>query len=312
MISPGKTWSGAVGGLIAVLLIGWAATVLAGGAAPRAMLIALVVYCGSTAWTIWISFTNSRMLPNSNFVGWRQYLSLAGNERWIVSVHNLFIFGGLFIVAALALGFLLAVLIDQRIRGETLLRSMFLYPFSMSFIVTGLAWRWLLDPTLGIQKIGRDMGFAGFQFDWLVRQDRVIYALVFAAVWHAAGLVMAIMLAGLRGVDPEIWKATKIDGIAPWRAYIMIIAPMLGGSFATATVLLATSVVRLYDLTVAMTNGGPGIASEVPAKFVMDHMFERGNIGLATAAATSMLVTIAAVVTPLLYWQNRNRGTGHG
>ncbi len=277
-----------------------------------ALLIALVVYCGSTAWTVWISLTSSRMLPNSVFVGLRQYVSLADNERWLVSVRNLGLFGGLFLLAAITIGFLLAVMIDQRVRAETLMRSIFLYPFSMSFIVTGLAWRWLLDPTLGIEKIGHDLGFAGFRFDWLVRQDRVIYTLVFAAVWHASGLVMAIMLAGLRGIDPEIWKAARVDGLPPWRTYLVIIVPMLRGSFATALVLLATSVVRLYDLSVAMTNGGPGIASEVPAKFVMDYLFERANIGLATAAATSMLITIVAVVGPWLYWQQRRAAAaGH-
>ena len=270
-----------------------------------ALLIALVAYCGAMGWTIWISFTNSRMLPSSVFVGLRQYGSLAVNERWLTSVQNIFIFGVLFIAAALALGFLLAALIDQRVRGESLLRSVFLYPFSMSFIVTGLAWRWLLDPTFGVQKIGRDLGFATFSFDWLVRPQRVIYTLVFAAVWHAAGLVMAIMLAGLRGVDPEIWKATRVDGIPSWRVYLFIIIPQMRGSFATALILLAVSVARLYDLSVAMTNGGPGIASEVPAKFVMDHLFDRGNVGLATAAATSMLITVVAVLAPLLYWQYR-------
>ena len=276
-----------------------------------AMLIALVVYCGTTGWTVWISLTSSRMLPSSVFVGLRQYESLFSNERWQVSVSNLALFGTLFIVSALAVGFVLAVLIDQRIRGEDLLRSIFLYPFSMSFIVTGLAWRWILDPTLGIQKLLQDIGLQGAKFDWLVQQDRVIYCLLFAAIWHAAGLVMAIMLAGLRGVDPDIWKAAQVDGLPAWRVYLQIIAPMLGGSFATATILLATSVVRLYDLSVAMTNGGPGIASEVPAKFVMDHLFERGNIGLATAAATSMLATIAAVVVPWMLWQQRARGGRH-
>jgi glucose/mannose transport system permease protein len=276
-----------------------------------ATLIALVVYCGAMGWTIWISLTNSRMLPSSVFVGLRQYASLKDNERWQVSVFNLVVFGALFILAALALGFLLAVLIDQRVRAESLLRSVFLYPFSMSFIVTGLAWRWLLDPTLGIQKLLHDLGFANAQFDWLVRQDRVIYCLVIAAIWHASGLVMAIMLAGLRGVDPELWKAARVDGLPPWRVYLQVIVPILGGSFATATVLLATSVVRLYDLSVAMTNGGPGIASEVPAKFVMDHLFERGNVGLAAAAATSMLITTAAVVAPLLYWRAHNAAPRH-
>ncbi len=270
-----------------------------------AMIIALAVYCGSTIWTIWISLTNSRMLPNNNFVGLRQYESLLANERWVVSVGNLALFGTMFVVISLALGFLLAVLIDQRVRGEDLFRSMFLYPFSMSFIVTGLAFRWVLHPTLGLSKLAADLGFGAVQFDWLVRQDRVIYTLVAAAVWHAAGLVMAIMLAGLRGVDQEIWKATRIEGIPAWRTYLFIVLPMLKGSFATATILMATSVVRLYDLSVAMTSGGPGIASEVPAKFVMDHLFERANVGLATAAATSMLITVVAIIAPLMYWQNR-------
>ena len=207
------------------------------------------------------------------------------------------------------LGFVLAALIDQRVRGENLLRSVFLYPFSMSFIVTGLAWRWLLDPTFGIEKVMRDLGLAAFHFDWIVRPERAIYTLVAAAVWHAGGLVMAIMLAGLRGVDPEIWKATRVDGIPAWRVYLFIIVPLLRGSFATAIMLLATSVARLYDLSVAMTNGGPGIASEVPAKFVMDHLFDRGNVGLATAAATTMLITVVAVIAPLLYWQQSRPGT---
>jgi glucose/mannose transport system permease protein len=273
-----------------------------------AMLIVVVAYLGCTAWTVWISLTASRMLPNSTFVGLHQYASLMGNERWQVSVANLAVFGTLFLVASLALGFLLAVAIDQRVSAENTLRSIFLYPFSMSFIVTGLVWQWLLNPSFGIEKMVRDLGFDGFRFDWIVRQDTVIYCLVFAAVWHAAGLVMAIMLAGLRGIDEDIWKAARIDGLPPWRVYFSIAIPMLGPSFATASVLLATSVVRLYDLSVAMTNGGPGLASEVPAKFVMDHLFERGNLGLATAAATSMLITVAAVVAPWLYWQSRQRG----
>jgi glucose/mannose transport system permease protein len=272
-----------------------------------AMLVMAVVYVGCTAWTIWISFTGSRMLPNSNFVGLRQYASLMSNERWQVSVVNLAVFGGLFLVASLVLGFLLAVAIDQRVRAEDTLRSIFLYPFSMSFIVTGLVWQWMLNPSFGIEKMVRDFGFDWFRFDWIVRQDAVIYTLVFAAVWHAAGLVMVIMLAGLRGIDEDIWKAARIDGLPPWRVYLSIVIPMLGASFATASVLLATSVVRLYDLSVAMTNGGPGMASEVPAKFVMDHLFERGNLGLATAAATSMLITLAAVIVPFLYWQSRHR-----
>src|SRR5215467_8875939 len=139
----------------------------------------------------------------------------------------------------------------------------------MSFIVTGLVWQWLLNPTYGIEKLVRNWGLETFRFDWIVRQETAIYTLAIAAVWHATGLVMAIMLAGLRGIDDDIWKAARIDGLRPRQVYVSIIAPMLGPSFATAAVLLSASVVRLYDLCVAMTNGGPGLASEVPAKFVM-------------------------------------------
>jgi glucose/mannose transport system permease protein len=272
-----------------------------------AFAVLLVVYIGATGWTIWISLTNSRMLPGNVFVGLRQYDSLFANERWQVSVHNLLIFGSLFVIASLALGFLLAVAIDQRVRGENLLRSLYLYPFSMSFVVTGLVWQWLLNPTLGIEKLVRGLGFDAFRFDWIVQQDMAVYTLVIAAVWHASGLAMAILLAGLRGIDEDIWKAARVDGLKTWRVYVSIIAPMLGASFATAAVLLSTSVVRLYDLVVAMTNGGPGLASEVPAKFVMDHLFERQNLGLATAAATTMLITVAAVAAPFLYWQSKRQ-----
>ncbi len=280
---------------------------VAGLALVPALAILAVAYVGSTGWTIWISFTASRMLPNSNFVGLRQYETLLNNDRWLVSSHNLAIFGTLMVLGALAVGLILAIAIDQRVRAENLLRSVFLYPFSMSFVVTGLAWQWMLNPTHGIQKLVRSWGFNDFQFDWIVRQDTVIYTLVIAGVWHASGLVMAIMLAGLRGIDDEIWKASRVDGIPAWRTYISIVIPMLGASFATAGVLLSASVVRLYDLAVAMTNGGPGLASEVPAKFVMDHLFERGNLGLAAAAATSMLVTVVAIAAPLLYARARTR-----
>ena len=275
-----------------------------------ATLVVLVVYVGCTIWSIRISLTNSRILPNNQFVGLRQYESLFANERWQVSIVNLAIFGVLFILAAIVVGFLLAILLDQKIRGENILRSIYLYPFSMSFVVTGLVWQWMLSPTNGFERVVKDLGFPDFRFDWIVDQQMVIYTVVIAAVWHAAGLVMAIALAGLRGIDVEIWKATRIDGIPTWRAYVSIVLPMLKASVGTCVVLLSISVVRLYDLVVAMTHGGPGIASEVPAKFVIDYLFERQNIGLATAATTVMLMTVLAVLAPWAYLQVRRNQRG--
>ncbi len=277
--------------------------------APAALVV-LVVYVGCVLWSVWISMTNSRILPNTNFIGLRQYESLFSNSRWDISVVNLALFGLFFLVIAIALGFLLAILIDQRVRCESLFRSIFLYAYSMSFIVTGLVWHWLLNPTLGVQQLVRNQGFENFKFDWIVDQDRVIYTVVAAAVWHGSGLVMAIALAGLRGIDEDIWKAARIDGIPTWRTYVSIVLPMLKATFATCFVLLSIGVVRLYDLVVALTGGGPGNASEVPAKFIMDHLFERQNIGMATAASTVMLVTVLAVVAPWLYLQHRRSVNG--
>jgi glucose/mannose transport system permease protein len=272
--------------------------------APAAMVV-LVVYLGCTIWAIGISMTASRILPGGRFVGLEQYAALFGNERWQVSIGNLAIFGVLFVVAAIVLGFSLAILLDQKIRGEDFFRSIYLYPYSMSFVVTGLVWQWMLTPGSGIEKMVRDFGFAGFRFDWIVDQSMVVYTLVLAAVWQASGVIMAIALAGLRGIDEEIWKAVRIDGIPAWRAYISIILPMMRGSIGTCVVLLSISVVRLYDLVVAMTKGGPGVASEVPAKFVMDYLFTRQNIGLATAGTTVMLMTVLAVLAPYAYLQYR-------
>lgn len=265
----------------------------------------LFAYVGTVGWSVWISFTSSRTLPSSNFVGLAQYERLFETERWIVSLHNVVIFGVLFIVACLVIGFLLAVFIDQKVAGEGALRTIFLYPYAMSFVATGLVWQWMLNPQLGLQSTMRGLGWDSFTFDWIVSQDKVIYAVVIAAVWQASGLVMALLLAGLRGIDDSLWKAARIDGIPRWRVYVSIVLPMLGPAIATAFVLLAVGVVKVYDVVVAMTQGGPGTASEVPAKFIMDYLFQRANIGLASAASTVLLLTVVALLAPYLYAKSR-------
>jgi glucose/mannose transport system permease protein len=266
-----------------------------------AAVIVVVAYLGCMLWTARLSFTSSKLLPKLDFVGLAQYRRLFENERFIVSVENIAVFGVLYLIGALVVGFLLAVFIDQRVRGEAPFRTIYLFPYSMSFVVTGLAWQWLLNPTLGLEKLVRDLGFTSFTFDWIVNQQMVIYTLVIAGLWHASGLVMAILLAGLRGIDADLWKAARVDGIPTWRVYLSVVLPLLGPMIVTVVVLLSVQVARLYDLVVAMTRGGPGVASEVPAKFVMDHLFERNNIGLATAAATMMLVAVLCILAPWFY-----------
>lgn len=264
-------------------------------------LIVIFAYLGTIVWTIRISFTSSGIFPHYNWVGWKQYDRLFHTHRWTISVENFAIFGVIFIVGCLVLGFLLAVFLDQKIRGEGLFRTIFLYPYAMSFIVTGLVWQWILNPTLGLQKTFHGWGWTSFDFDWLARGDRAIYLVGFAGIWQSAGLVMAILLAGLRGIDEDLWKAGRVDGIPAWRIYLSVVIPMLSSMFVTAIVLLGIAVVKVYDLVVAMTGGGPGISTEVPAKFVIDYLFNRQNIALATAAATVMFVAVLVVVAPWLY-----------
>ncbi len=272
-------------------------------------LITLVCFYGCAVWTAYISLTRSSFFPNYEFSGIAQYTRLFSTERWNVAYANMFIFGVLLVAGALALGIILALMIDRNVRGEGFFRTIMLYPLAMSFIVTGLAWQWVLSPSIGVQHFVRDLGFPDFTFDWVARQDRAIYTLVFAGVWHQAGLIMAIMLAGLRGVDRDIWKATRIEGIPVWRVYLGIVLPMLRPLVVTCVVLLSVAVVKSYDLVVAMTGGGPGFASDLPGKFVVEFSFERANIGQASAAAVVMLGSIFAALAPYFYIEMRRKAT---
>jgi glucose/mannose transport system permease protein len=276
---------------------------------PMALTV-LLAYLGTMLWTARVSVSSSRTFPASDFVGASQYIRLFNNERWLLSLQNVAVYGVLFIIACLVIGFLLAVFIDQKVMAEGALRTIFLYPYAMSFVATGLIWQWILNPELGIQEVLHQMGFTEAKFDWIVDQDMAIYTIVIATVWQASGLVMALMLSGLRGVDEELWKAARIDGIPRWRVYVSIVLPMLGASVSTAFVLLFVMVVKVFDSVVAMTQGGPGTASEVPAKFIMDYLFGRANIGLASAASIVLLSTVLAIVAPLYFVRNRRAAKG--
>lgn len=269
--------------------------------------VTLFAFVLCVLWSIQLSFTSSKIFPAYDYVGFKQYIRLFTNERWATSFDNMLIFGVCLISGALVLGFLLAVLVDQSVKWEGVWRTIFLYPNALSFVVTGLAWQWLLNPSLGLPELIRHMGWPDFRLNLLGEEKTAIYAVSIAAIWQASGLVMALCLAGLRGIDPEIWKATQIDGVPRWRVYLHVVVPMLGPIFFTSIVLLSLSVVKGFDLVVAMTNGGPGIATEVPAKFVIDHMQVRANVGLAMAGATIMLISVIAALAPWAYVQKRRK-----
>ena len=272
------------------------------------LICALLFVYGFILWTAWLSFTESRILPRYDFAGLVQYIALFANDRWWIALKNLAIFGSLFIFFCLAIGLLLAILLDQRIRAEGFLRSIYLYPMALSFIVTGTAWRWILNPGLGFEHVVRQLGFEHFTFDWIVTPGMSIYAVVIAGAWQSTGFVMALFLAGLRGIDDAIIKAAQVDGAGPVRIYTSIIIPSLRPVFFSSLIILGHIAIKSFDLVMALTGGGPGFSSDLPATFMYTFAFNRNQIGLGAASAMMMLMTVIAIIVPMIYSETRRRG----
>lgn len=273
---------------------------------PSFLAIILFVY-GFIAWTAWISFTKSRLMPKYDIVGFIQYDRLFDSPRWDVAINNLFIFGFLFILISMFLGLIIAIFLDQKIRIEGALRTIYLYPMALSLIVTGTAWKWMLNPGLGLEAVIKNLGFNNFTFDWLINPDFAIYTVVIAGVWQASGFVMALFLAGLRSVDQEIIKAAQVDGVPTVKIYTAIIIPSMTPVFLSAFIVLAHLAIKSFDLVIALTGGGPGYATDLPATYMYTMAFSRGDIGQAASSAIIMMIVVFSVVVPYLYSELRNK-----
>ncbi|MDC1297570.1 sugar ABC transporter permease [Octadecabacter sp.] len=274
--------------------------------APSFIAVMVFVY-GFIGWTAWVSLTRSRLMPRYEFDSFIQYERLADSPRFETAMVNLATFGTLFIVIAMVLGLLLAILLDQKIRTEGAIRTIYLYPMALSMIVTGTAWKWILNPELGIEATVKGWGFANFKFNWLVDPDMAIYTVVLAAVWQSSGFVMALFLAGLRSVDEEIIKAAQVDGIPTWRVYSAIIIPSMAPIFLSAFIVLAHLAIKAFDLVIALTGGGPGYATDLPATYMYAMAFSRGDIGQAASSAMVMMLVVFTIVVPYLYSELRTK-----
>ena len=268
-------------------------------------LASLIFVYGFISWTAWVSLTRSKLLPRYDIVGFIQYDRLFDSPRWDTALSNLCVFGFLFIVISIILGLLLAIMLDQKIRTEGVIRTIYLYPMALSLIVTGTAWKWILNPGLGLEATVRGWGWEEFVFDWLVDPDMAIFTVVIAGVWQASGFVMALFLAGLRSVDQEIIKAAQVDGIPIWRIYSSIIIPSMAAIFLSAFIVLAHLAIKSFDLVIALTGGGPGYATDLPATYMYTMAFSRGNIGQAASSAMVMMAVVFAIVVPYLYSELR-------
>ncbi len=265
-------------------------------------------------WTLYISLSNSTLLPTYKFIGFENYASLWGNRRWGVAYTNLFVFSAFYVVLAMIIGLMLAILIDQKVRGESVWRTIFLYPLAVSFIVTGTVWGWLYNPGSGFQFLINSMGWTSFKFALTTDRNYAIYAIVATGIWQSSGFAMALFLAGLRSVDGDIVKAAQIDGASVFRTYRRVILPVIGPIFLAVAVVLLQFAIKTFDLAVALTNSGPGISTTFPATYVYDLMFQRGQIGEGAAAAMMILAALAVVLVPYALYLSWSRGkeAGHG
>lgn len=274
--------------------------------APSVAVTLLFVY-GFILFTVVLSFTGSRMLPRYDFVGFTNYAKLFALEHWWTAIGNIAIFATLYIGICTAIGLMLAIFLDQKIRGEGVLRPIYLYPMALSFIVTGTAWKWFLDPGIGLERTMHLWGWESFSFTWIKDSEMAIYTIVIAAVWQTSGFVMAMFLAGLRGIDNEILKAAQIDGASGFALYRRIVIPILRPAFLSAFVILFHLAIKSYDLVIALTGGGPGRATELPATFMYSYTFTRNQMGIGASSAVIMLMTIAAIMVPYLYAELKER-----
>jgi glucose/mannose transport system permease protein len=289
------------------------------------------VFVGGTLWTVMFSFTSIKILPLftpaewwDKFSGFANYTRLFNSSRWMDcpaltqigtdawqlkcagAFPNVVTYAIFFITIVMTLGFIIAVLMDQKIRAEGVFRTIYLYPFALSFIVTGHVWAWIFSPEYGLQKAVRGLGWESFSFGWIADQKMVMYAIVIAGIWQGTGFVMALMLAGLRGIDEEIWKAARIDGIPTWRTYVQIVLPMMKPVLVTTFVFVASGAIRIYDLVLATTDGGPGVSSDVPSRYIYQNF--TANLGQSLAASTVMLLSMAVILIPWIRLEFGKKG----
>ena len=268
-------------------------------------LVSIVFVYGFILWTAWVSLTKSKLMPRYELQGFFQYERLFDSVRWETALSNLFVFGFLFISISIILGLILAIFLDQRIRTEGVIRTIYLYPMALSLIVTGTAWKWILNPGLGLEATVKSLGWVDFSFDWLVDPEMAIYTVVLAGVWQASGFVMALFLAGLRSIDQEVIKAAQIDGIPTWRIYSSVIIPSMTSVFLSSFIVLSHLAIKSFDLVISLTGGGPGYATDLPATFMYTMAFSRGNLGQAASSAMIMMMIVFAIVVPYLYSELR-------
>jgi glucose/mannose transport system permease protein len=272
---------------------------------PSIILIAIFVYF-FIFWTGFISLTDwNDIFPSFNIVGLGNYIELFQNFRFQISMKNTLVFTALFLVSSLILGFLLAIFLDQKIRGENIFRNIYLFPMAISFVVTGVVWRWILNPgtinnPVGLNQILDKIGLSFLKSGWYTDPKIGIKAVVIAAVWQMSGYVMAMYLAGIRGIPSELFEAAQVDGANMWQVYRYIVLPLLRPITLGAIIILGHISLKIFDLVVAMTGSGAGFSCDVPALFMYDTTFRGNHFAQGASIAIILLLMVGVLIIPYL------------
>jgi len=273
---------------------------------PSIVAVGIFVY-GFISWTSFISFVKwNNVIPDYTLVGFENYRKLFANMRFQIDLHNTLVFTIIFVTSCLLIGLLLAVLIDQRIKGEGIFRNLFLLPMALSFIVSGVIWRWLFNPgsfqlgNIGLNQLFEKVGLNFLICGWYTDPNIGIIAVAIAAIWQFSGYTMALYLAGLRGIPLELREAAAIDGASQWKAFYYITLPFLRPITFGAIIILGHISLKIFDLVMAMTGSGPAFSSDVPAFFMYDTTFRGNHFSQGASIAIILLLLISLLIIPYL------------
>jgi glucose/mannose transport system permease protein len=279
---------------------------------PSILALAVFVY-GFIAWSLRVSVSAWKgLLPDYTFVGLENYINLLVNDpRFRIDIRNTVIFTLVFVLGSLLLGLVLAILLDQGLRGEGFFRSLFLFPMAISFIVTGVVWRWLMNPAMGNRMSGFNLLFSDLGLDFLVNRWHTtptwgIAAIALAAIWQMSGYVMALYLGGLRAIPLELREAAMVDGASETQIYRRIILPLLRPVTLSAVIILGHISLKVFDLIIAVA--GKQLPLDVPAIYMWQTTFDGYFFGRGAAIGILLLLGVGVLIVPYLYSTLRQEG----
>lgn len=283
---------------------------------PSIVLIIVFVY-GFIGWTGYVSLSNyNTIVPDFSFAGLKNYIYLFNDFRFQADLRNTLFFTIFFIGLVILFGLGLAILLDQRLKGESIFRNIFLFPMALSFIVTGVVWQWLLHPSTGFNQLLTVFNIepkwytdtsilAGFKWGSIEFGLPVaIIAVVIAAVWQMTGFSLAMYIAGLRGIPDELREAARMDGATEFQVYTKIILPMLMPITMSVIIIMAHISLKIFDLIYAMTGSGANFVTDVPGLYMFETTFRGNYYANGAAIAIIMLLLVAVFIVPYL-WNNR-------